>query len=157
MSQGNKWPPRGQQSSLSQSHSGCPVVEKRFLVCLPPALRSSGKSPGCPDLGIWSGGPRAEPVQLLQSGSDNLTPLSFRARVGVPSEGLRNSDRACQHRRQEGCSPKECCPMCDFEGREATILNTTWNVYGMYTQSPSQTSPSDPLPLSPRKASKPCP
>lgn len=77
-------------------------------MCLPPVLRSSGKSPGGPDLGIWSGGHRAEPVQLLQSGPDNLTPLPFRARVAVPSEGLRNSDRACQHhRRQEGHSLPE--------------------------------------------------
>lgn len=50
MSQGNKWPPRGQQCSLSQCHSGFPVVEKGFLVCLPPVLRSSGRSPGGPDL-----------------------------------------------------------------------------------------------------------
>ena len=51
-------------------HLGRFVVEKSFLSVHPHQLRSSGKSPDFPELGIWPGGPTAEPVQLLQAGAE---------------------------------------------------------------------------------------
>lgn len=108
--------------------------KKAFLSVHPDQLRSSGKSPDFPDLGIWPGGPTAEAVQLLQSGADarhssRPSEPTMDGHLGGPygnwGRGLPTPPRAGGL-----LSCPECSPARVSEGLEATVLNASWNIKG---------------------------